>query len=376
MIDKPHLSVYMLMSSVPPWLLNFLDSEPYIIHAIETSLQTSTGAQQAPMVLVFIYSQTSAGMGMWWTSQKAKAVSSIRSSKIIFASSIFMFASCHVTHLTSIFSVCIKQQHVNGKCKTQCHEQGVTVVQGIDNAECGKTLCVFVHQTTSKCTTLHKTLWAKNAYTQKSCAHQILYVLHVAFAMLTQLAHGNHLLLNRFCYLYWGGRQAPQRPLLLQERRWMLLPCLQSSSDYPEDISDRLWSCQKQICSHYQAMMSLHDSLFAALVYRACIALQLGSVYNTSSRQLHAMTCQQCCTLLHHALDSIIITSCCDQCCLFYPPYEMSWTCLPCQANEMSMTSQDFRSMLSILHPQCPHWWFHSQHQRWVYDRCAAHRSG
>lgn len=65
MIDKPHLSVYMLMSSVPPWLLNFLDSEPYIIHAIETSLQTSTGAQQAPMVLVFIYSQTSAGMGMW-----------------------------------------------------------------------------------------------------------------------------------------------------------------------------------------------------------------------------------------------------------------------------------------------------------------------
>lgn len=34
MLAKPHLSVYMLMSSVPPWLLNFLDSEPYIIHAI------------------------------------------------------------------------------------------------------------------------------------------------------------------------------------------------------------------------------------------------------------------------------------------------------------------------------------------------------
>ena len=77
--------------------------------------------------------------------------------------------------------------------------------------------------------------------------------------MLTQLTHVNHLLLNDLSYFCWGSGQAPQRPLLLQERRWMLLPCLQKSVDCSE--VDCVAVMQKQPCTHHQAMTFLLLSL-------------------------------------------------------------------------------------------------------------------
>ena len=162
-----------------------------------------------------------------------------------------MFASCHVTHLASIFSVCIKQQHVCGKHKSQCvtcHAQGVTAAEGTDYPKCD-TRVVHMHYATSNCFRPCgiRHCEGKKTHAQKSCAHQILYVLHIALAMLTQLTHVNHLLLNGLGYLDWGAGQAPQRPLLLQERWWLLLPCLQSSADCSKDFCGRLCCCYAEM---------------------------------------------------------------------------------------------------------------------------------
>ena len=63
-------------------------------------------------------------------------------------------------------------------------------------------------------------------YTEKRSAHEVLYVLHVSLAMLTQLAHGNHLLLHSLGHFCWGRGQLPEQPPLLQKRWRLLLPCL------------------------------------------------------------------------------------------------------------------------------------------------------
>jgi len=63
-------------------------------------------------------------------------------------------------------------------------------------------------------------------YTEKRSAHEVLYILHVSLAMLTQLAHGNHLLLHSLGHFYWRRGQSPERSPLLQKWWRLLLPCL------------------------------------------------------------------------------------------------------------------------------------------------------
>ena len=144
-------------------------------------------------------------------------------------------------HFLSLHQATTHQWHYQAdKC--------VTVTKSIDHAVAKDTVHYFAILQQANCCKpcCKRHCEAKSTYTQKSCAHQILYVLHVALAVLTQLTHINHLLLNGSRYLYWGGGQAPQWPLLLQERRGLLLPCLRSSANCSKEFCNRLCCCHAE----------------------------------------------------------------------------------------------------------------------------------
>lgn len=76
---------------------------------------------------------------------------------------------------------------------------------------------------------LSDTCQCEVTYTEKSSAHEVLHVLHVSLAMLTQLAHGNHFLLHSLGHFCWSRGQLPERSPLLQKRWRLPLPRLHAT---------------------------------------------------------------------------------------------------------------------------------------------------
>lgn len=153
-------------------------------------------------------------------------------------------------------------------CRVHCNTRWkqVTMAMDTDPGECSG-IAAHIYATRAMLSNSNE---AQNTYSQKSRAHQVLYVLHVALAMLTQLAHVNHFLLNGLGYLCWGGGQAPQRPCLLQERWWLLLPRLQRLSRLVAELL--AWQIVVLTCTSNHTLVVKHPQLVLIFLH-LCVSI-------------------------------------------------------------------------------------------------------